>query len=80
MTENPLDSVIDYLAITAIITLTGCPALSLPYWPPGERLPIGLQLIAAPGRDRSLLAFAAELESHADFGFRPPPLFMENVR
>ncbi len=77
---RPLDSVIDYLAITAIITLTGCPALSLPYWPPGETLPIGLQLIAAPGRDRSLLAFAAELESHADFGFRPPPLFMENFR
>ncbi|WP_341894382.1 amidase [Ferrovibrio terrae] len=75
---RPLDSVIDYLAITAIITLTGCPALSLPYWPPGETLPIGLQLVAAPGRDRSLLAFAAELESHAAFGFRPPPLFMEN--
>lgn len=77
---RPLDSVIDYLAITAIITLTGCPALSLPYWPPGDTLPIGLQLIAAPGRDRNLLAFAAELESHAAFGFRPPPLFMENFR
>lgn len=77
---RPLDSVIDYLAITAIITLTGCPALSLPYWPPGETLPIGLQLIAAPGSDHTLLAFAAELESHAAFGFRPPPLFMENFR
>ncbi|WP_300303468.1 amidase [Ferrovibrio sp.] len=77
---RPLDSLIDYLAITAIITLTGCPALSLPYWPPGEALPIGLQLIAAPGCDRSLFAFAAELESHADFGFRPPPLFMENFQ
>lgn len=77
---RPLGSVIDYLAITAIITLTGCPALSLPYWPPGETLPIGLQLIAAPGRDHSLFAFAAELESHTAFGFRPPPLFMENFR
>lgn len=75
---RPLGSVIDYLAITAIITLTGCPALSLPYWPRGDVLPIGLQLIAAPGQDHKLLAFAAELERHADFRFRPPPLFRES--
>lgn len=83
MTEidgKPLDSMIDYLAITAIITLTGCPALSLPYWPPGAILPIGVQLVAAPGRDRDLLAFAATLEKLDGFGFRPPPLFAENFK
>jgi amidase len=77
---RPLDSLIDYLAITAIITLTGCPALSLPYWPPGETLPIGVQLIAAPGRDYDLLDVAAALETLDGFGFRPPPLFAENFR
>lgn len=76
--NQPMNSVIDYLAITAIITLTGCPALSLPYWPPGENLPIGLQLIAAPGRDHDLLAFASELEQLDHFGFRPPALFSGN--
>ncbi|MBX3456719.1 amidase [Ferrovibrio sp.] len=75
---KPLASLIDYLAITAIITLTGCPALSLPFWPEGERLPIGLQIIAAPGQDRALMAFAADLEKHEGFGFRPPPLFRKN--
>lgn len=75
---RPLDSLIDYLAITAIITLTGCPALSLCWWPDGEALPIGIQLVAAPGRDRALLAFAAALEGRGGFGFRPPPLFREN--
>ena len=75
---RPLESLIDYLAITAIITLTGCPALSLPYWPKGEPLPIGIQLIAAPGRDHDLLAFAAALERRDGFGFRPPPAFREN--
>lgn len=75
---RPLASLIDYLGITSIITLIGCPALSLPYWQPGAALPIGIQLIAAPGRDQDLLAFAAELERHDDFGFRPPPLFAEN--
>ena len=78
---RPLDSLIDYLAITAIITLTGCPAVSIPYWGAGESLPIGLQLIAAPGEDRSLLAFAAELASRSEaFRFRAPPLFAENFQ
>lgn len=77
---RPLDSLIDYLAITAIITLTGCPALSLPYWAPGATLPIGVQLVAAPGRDQDLLAFAATLERLDGFGFRPPSLFAENFR
>ncbi|HEX2887338.1 amidase [Vineibacter terrae] len=75
---RPLESLIDYLAITAIITLTGCPALSLPYWPQGDRLPIGIQLIAAPGRDHDLLAFASALERRDGFGFRPPAAFREN--
>jgi amidase len=77
---RPLDSLIDYLAITSIITLTGCPALSLPYWPAGAALPIGVQIIAAPGRDQDLLDFAAALERIDGFGFRPPPLFAENFR
>jgi len=75
---RPLASLIDYLAITAIITLTGCPALSLPYWPKGDSLPIGVQLIAAPGRDHDLLAFASALEQREGFGFRPPAAFREN--
>ncbi|MFN4276287.1 MAG: amidase [Ferrovibrio sp.] len=75
-----LGSLIDYLAITSIVTLTGCPALSLPYWPPGAVLPIGVQMIAAPRRDQDLLDFAAALERIDNFGFRPTPLFAENFQ
>lgn len=77
---RPLGSLIDYLAITSIVTLTRCPALSLPYWPPGAELPIGVQIIAAPGRDLDLLDVAAALERIDGFGFRPPRLFAENFR
>lgn len=73
---QPLASVIDYLAITFIISLSGCPALSLPYWVPGRALPFGLQIVAAPGRDYDLLAFAETLESRPDFGYRAPPFFL----
>ncbi len=71
-----LGSVIDYLAITFIISLSGCPALSLPYWPENRALPFGLQIVAAPGADHALLDFAASLEQRADFGFRPPAFYM----
>ena len=63
---RPLSSLIDYLLVTSIISLVGCPAISIPYWPRGAALPIGLQLVAAPGQDAALLDFAAELE-----GLRP---------
>ncbi|WP_430397252.1 amidase [Ferrovibrio sp.] len=72
----PLPSVIDYLAITFIISLTGCPALSLPYWPEGRALPFGLQIVAAPGADHALLDFAAGLEQRPAFGFRRPAFYM----
>ncbi|WP_428248582.1 amidase [Ferrovibrio sp.] len=71
-----LGSVIDYLAITFIISLSGCPALSLPYWPEGRALPFGLQIVAAPGADHALLDFAAGLEQQPGFGFRPPAFYM----
>lgn len=60
---RPLPSLIDYLLVTSIISLVGCPAVSIPYWPRGAALPIGLQLVAAPGQDYALLEFAEELQA-----------------
>lgn len=47
---------------TAIANFGGCPAISLPLPVPAGERPIGLQLIAAPGRDTMLLSVAAQLE------------------
>jgi amidase len=57
-----LESLTDYFSVTYIISLVGCPAISIPFWPKGESLPIGLQLVAPPGADYQLLDFAAKLE------------------
>lgn len=43
-------------------TLLGLPCLTLPIQRPG-RLPLGLQLVAAPGRDAALLQAAGWLEA-----------------
>jgi amidase len=51
-----------WAAPTLVISLSGCPALSLPCgFTPGG-LPIGLQLVAPPRQEARLLAFARELE------------------
>lgn len=46
---------------TAIANVAGAPALSIPFAGP-DGLPLGLQLIAAPRRDRFVLAIGAALE------------------
>lgn len=52
-----------YVANTAIFNVTGHPALSLPAGLSRGGLPIGVQLVARPGREGMLLALAAQLEA-----------------
>ncbi len=61
-----LNTYIDWLALTFAITLTGCPALSLPCGFTADGLPIGLQLVAPPRKEGRLLAYAAALEGLLD--------------
>lgn len=47
---------------TAAWNLADVPAMVLPMWQDGGR-PLAVQLIAGPGRERALLAFAAQLDA-----------------
>ena len=69
---KPLATIVDYLAVTFIVTLAGCPVVTLPAPLLGEKLPFGLQLIGPPGSDLRLLKIAARFEK-AGFRFVPPP-------
>lgn len=53
---------IDWVAVTYAITLTGCPALSLPCGFTANGLPVGLQIVAPPKAEARLLAAARSLE------------------
>jgi amidase len=55
-------SYIDWVAITYAITLTGCPALSLPCSFTAGGLPVGMQIVGPPRGEARLLAAAAMLE------------------
>ena len=56
------DSYFQWLAIAYAITLTCCPALSLPCGFTASGLPVGLQIIAPPRAEARLLAGARVLE------------------
>jgi amidase len=70
---QPTETIIDYLACTYLVSLVGFPALSLPAPQPAGALPFGLQIVAPPGREGLLWAFAARLEA-AGFAYRPSPI------
>ena len=56
----------DYLAwmrSAYLITVTGCPAISVPAGTTSDGLPVGLQLVAPHGADRRLLEIAAAFEA-----------------
>ena len=57
---------------TQPISFLGLPSLAVPLRRPGL-LPLGLQLIAAPGRESTLFAFARTLEMLNIVGVTPPP-------
>ncbi|MFC7538137.1 amidase family protein [Siccirubricoccus deserti] len=58
--------------LTFVITLTGCPAISLPCGLTREGLPVGLQLVGRPHGDAALLGMAGLLEQALGFAGRVP--------
>jgi amidase len=56
------DNYVEWLGIVYAITLACCPALSLPCGFTASGLPVGLQMVAAPRSEASLLAGAKVLE------------------
>lgn len=57
-----LTSYIDWMFLTFVITLTGCPAISVPCGMTQSGLPVGLQVIGKPRGDFDLLSAAHLLE------------------
>lgn len=70
--DQPCETIIDYLACTYLISLIGFPAIVLPALWTEEGLPFGVQLIARPYAEATLLTAARRLE-RAGFRHRWPP-------
>jgi len=66
------DNYLQWMQICCAITLTGLPAISVPAGMSPEGLPVGLQIVAGPHRDRELLQFAHGFEQATRVGVQTP--------
>jgi amidase len=69
-----LETPIDYLAVTFIVSLVGFPVLTLPTPRRPDQKPFGVQIVAAPGQESKLFAFGRSIEEQLGFSHRRPPL------
>jgi amidase len=68
-----LSTYIDWMFLTFVITLTGCPAISLPCGLTRDGMPVGIQLVGRPHGDAELLGFARLFEQALEFEPRVMP-------
>ena len=62
-----LTTYIDWMFLTFVVTLTSCPAISLPCGVTREGLPVGIQLVGRPHGDADLLGSARLFEKALEF-------------
>ena len=67
-----LEDYIDWLLVCSAVTLTGCPALSVPCALTADGLPIGLQIVAPPRREDLLIGAAKRFEDACNFAAMVP--------
>jgi amidase len=60
---TPMATYLDWMRSAFLITVTGCPAISVPAGTTRDGLPIGVQIVAPHGADRRLLEVAAAFEA-----------------
>lgn len=72
--EAPMNDYLEWMRAATIISATGCPAVSVPAGFTAGGLPVGVQLVAAPGRDVDLLLAAQAFEELTGHHRRHPGL------
>lgn len=69
---RPTRTYVDWIAPTAVLSLTGLPVASVPCGLDERGLPVGLQVVGPPGAEMRVLALCARIQEMQPLG--PPPL------
>jgi amidase len=68
------DNYLQWMEICTAISLTGCPAISMPCGFSEEGLPVGMQIVGPPGRDLEVLRMAQAFEAVTGYAGRMPDI------
>ncbi|QNN52584.1 amidase [Nocardioides mesophilus] len=71
---EPQETYLDWMRSAYLVTVTGCPALSVPAGFTAEGWPVGVQLVGPPRGERRLLEIAHVFEQATRVGERRPAL------
>lgn len=71
---RPMATYLDWMRAAYFITVTGCPAISVPAGFTRDGLPVGIQIVAAHHQERRLLEVAHAFERATGAGRRHPDL------
>lgn len=69
-----MDTYIDWMESCSIITVSGCPAISIPAGFTEDGLPFGLQIVAPINQEKSLLKIAYMFEQVTNYNLKRPIL------
>jgi amidase len=68
---RPMETYIDWIAPTFVLSMTGLPVASVPCGLDGEGLPVGLQVVGPPRGEEVALALAATIQQARPIGLPP---------
>ena len=69
-----MQTYIDWMTICCAITITGCPAISVPAGFTDDGLPVGVQIVGKPRGDLELLRIAHAFEQATAYHQRTPQI------